>query len=233
MTEDRTACYAALEQHFLTCRELRAVPVVENGEPMVALGPVFSGRTLVSDPAMRAFTGEEIYVRQALVPMLEAAQHALKGFYAEWNLLVVYGYRHLDIQTAKFAAHKARVQARFPELTGLDLDEAVHRFSAVPDVAGHPTGGAVDLCIATDDGRRVPMGTEVVEYSPDTYVFSPFIPREAWHNRQLLRTAMLGAGFAPFDGEWWHFSFGDREWARYYNRPQARYAQLSFRATAA
>lgn len=232
MSEDRTATYAALEQQFLTCRELRAVPVVENNEPMVALGPVFSGRTFVSDERMRAFTGDEIYVRAALVPMLEAAQRTLRDYQADWNLEVVYGYRHLDIQTAKFEAHKARVLAQYPNLAGADLDEAVHRFSAVPEVAGHPTGGAVDLRIVTDDGARVPMGTEVVEYSPDTYVFSPFIPREAWHNRQILRACLIRAGFAPFDGEWWHFSFGDREWARYYNKPTAHYTQLRFSTVA-
>lgn len=233
MTDDRTAYYAALEQQFLTYRELRTVPAVENDDPMVALGAAFSGRIFVSDERMRAFTGEEIYVRSTLVAMLEAAQHALRDFRADWSLEVVYGYRHLDIQTAKFEAHKARVHARYPELSGIDLDEAVHRFSAVPEVAGHPTGGAVDLRIVDNDGRRVPMGTEVVEYSPDTYVFSPFIPREAWHNRQVLRACMLRAGFAPFDGEWWHFSFGDREWARYFNKPNAHYTQLRFSTVAA
>jgi D-alanyl-D-alanine dipeptidase len=28
-------------------------------------------------------------------------------------------------------------------------------------------------------------------------------------------------GLAPFDGEWWHFSYGDREWAKYYEEEAA------------
>ncbi|MDR3125675.1 MAG: hypothetical protein LBU20_01195 [Candidatus Nomurabacteria bacterium] len=27
---------------------------------------------------------------------------------------------------------------------------------------------------------------------------------------------MMSQGFAPYDGEWWHFSYGDREWAAWY-----------------
>jgi D-alanyl-D-alanine dipeptidase len=41
---------------------------------------------------------------------------------------------------------------------------------------------------------------------------------------------MLGVGFAPFDGEWWHFSYGDKEWAAYYNKPNAVYEQIDFSA---
>jgi D-alanyl-D-alanine dipeptidase len=61
---------------------------------------------------------------------------------------------------------------------------------------------------------------------PDTFTFSPFISKEAWANRQLLRRVMIQAGFAPFDGEWWHFSYGDKEWARYYDKRAAMYDQL-------
>ncbi len=42
---------------------------------------------------------------------------------------------------------------------------------------------------------------------------------------------MLTAGFAPFDGEWWHFSFGDREWARFYGAENALYEQIQFATT--
>ncbi len=42
----------------------------------------------------------------------------------------------------------------------------------------------------------------------------------------LLRRAMAQAGFAPFNGEWWHFSYGDREWAAVWNAPFALYTHL-------
>ncbi|WP_414834057.1 M15 family metallopeptidase [Afifella sp. YEN Y35] len=225
---ENTAFYAALENQFLTYEELAAVPVEDNGEAMVAIGDGFSGKVFITDRRMTAYTGENIYVRSGLVPMLERAQQELKSILPGCSLEVVYGYRHLDIQNAKFEAHKERLLKEDPTLSGTALKEAVHRFSAVPEVAGHPTGGAVDVRIKDSSDEKLPMGTEVAEYAMDTYTFSPFIAKEAWRNRQLLRCCMLRAGFAPFDGEWWHFSFGDREWAKYYNQPKAIYSQLRF-----
>lgn len=36
---------------------------------------------------------------------------------------------------------------------------------------------------------------------------------------------MVEAGFAAFSGEWWHFSYGDREWAAIWNKAAALYQQ--------
>jgi D-alanyl-D-alanine dipeptidase len=94
-------------------------------------------------------------------------------------------------------------------------------------VAGYPTGGAVavDLLRA---GEPVDLGTPVMRADRDSFTFSPFISPPAWEARQLLRRAMMAAGFAPYDGEWWHFSYGDKEWARFYRKPEALYDQVSF-----
>lgn len=37
----------------------------------------------------------------------------------------------------------------------------------------------------------------------------------------------MEAWFTPFDGEYWHFSYGDRERAFYYDQPHAIYDQVS------
>ncbi|TWG92359.1 D-alanyl-D-alanine dipeptidase [Mesorhizobium sp. J18] len=220
--------YRLLENHFLTYRELASVPVEDCGEAMVPIGPEFSGKVLVVDEQMKAYTGDRIYVREALVDRLEKAQQTLKTVMPDCDLQVVYGYRHLNIQTFKFESYKKTVLERQPELEGVELNETVHRFSAVPEVAGHPTGGAVDLHIVDASGKPLPFGTPIHKYDDDTYVFSPFIDRESARNRQILRYCMQVAGFAPFDGEWWHFSYGDREWAFYYSQPKAIYSQLNF-----
>jgi len=59
-------------------------------------------------------------------------------------------------------------------------------------------------------------------------MYWPRISKDAWHNRQILRLWMMTAGFVPYDGEWWHFSYGDREWAKYYGMPNAIYNQIAF-----
>lgn len=221
-------CYAALERHFLTYRELATVPVQDNDEPLIAIGDEFSGKTLVIDSTMKVHTGDKIFVRSRVVAMLEMAQHALREIAPGCDLEVVSGYRHLDVQRQQFQEQIQHVLRKTPSLSGEELKEAAHRFCAVPEVAGHPTGGAVDVRILQSNGEALSMGTDLGEDAMDTYVFSPFIDREHWRNRQNLRFCMLRAGFAPFDGEWWHFSFGDREWARYFNKDKAIYNQLSF-----
>jgi hypothetical protein len=42
-----------------------------------------------------------------------------------------------------------------------------------------------------------------------------------------LSPIMTKEGFAPYDGEWWHFSYGDKEWAFYYKQDKALYNQVS------
>ena len=62
--------------------------------------------------------------------------------------------------------------------------------------------------------------------NPNIQVFSKNISKIAKNNRMLLRELMLKNEFAPFDGEWWHFSYGDKEWAYYYQKKAAIYTQL-------
>jgi polar amino acid transport system ATP-binding protein len=87
--------------------------------------------------------------------------------------------------------------------------EMAHKKVAEPSVAGHPTGGAVDVRI-----KGMPdLSFENCEYNQED------------PNERRLNEAMVDAGFAPFWGEWWHFSYGDREWAAYYGKESAIYSQ--------
>lgn len=109
-------------------------------------------------------------------------------------------------------------------LSDLEVRRRAHRLVASPDVAGHPTGGAVDVTLRID-GQDLDMGSGVADFSAVDRigVFSRAVATDVQQRRLLLRQVMLSAGFAPFDGEWWHFSYGDREWASYYGHPLALY----------
>jgi len=130
------------------------------------------------------------------------------------------------VQTAAHEQVKQRILREQPGITGAALTEEAQKFIAAPSIAGHPTGGAVDVRVINAAGQPLDMGTEAHELARASYTFNPFVSKEVWMNRQKLRQAMLSAGFAPFDGEWWHFSYGDKEWARYYNKPAAFYMQV-------
>jgi D-alanyl-D-alanine dipeptidase len=219
--------YQLLETKMLSYTDYADVPVKPSAEPLF---PILSSRNLTArqiDKDMLAFTGESVHVREGVLARLQEAAEALAAYDVDLQLEVVYGYRALQIQKQLFEKYKAELAG---EYKGEALLAAVHRLVAVPEVAGHPAGAAVDIQIIKN-GEPLNFGTNVHEFVPDTFTFSPFISREAWNNRQLLRRVMMTVGFAPFDGEWWHFSYGDKEWARFYGKSWALYGQINFSVT--
>jgi zinc D-Ala-D-Ala dipeptidase len=217
--------YQELESKMLDYKDYKDMPVQENNDPMVPIIPTANLAARQLRTEMLPYTGEQVYVRSGVARRLAQAADNLAFTNPRYQLEVVYGYRALEIQNRNFERAKKQFEG---EYVGDELLAATHRLIAVPEVAGHPAGAAVDLQII-QDGRPLDFGTKIWEFVPDSYTYSPYISKEARLNRELLRTAMMSAGFAPFDGEWWHFSYGDKEWAKHYDRPAAIYEQIDFR----
>jgi D-alanyl-D-alanine dipeptidase/diaminopimelate epimerase len=175
---------------------------------------------------MRQYTGDKIYVRDSLAQKLGNVNARLAA--SNLRLKVVYGYRHPAIQQAYFAARRTEILVGSPDLSGSALERYTHNFVAVPDVAGHPAGAAVDLTIIDASGEELDMGTGIADYSDPTLIrtFDPRVTKEQYNNRLALHNLMVGQGFAPFYGEWWHFSYGDREWAAFNHKKIARYGVI-------
>lgn len=223
---DRCEVETLLEALFLTYKELVSVPVVECGQDMVPLTAAFGVRACPINKDMEPYTGDAIWVRRGVAERLQKAQEALQVFLPEAVIEVVYGYRHPDIQQRSFEAirQKLLLGQRFENEES--LKERAHIYVAVPEVAGHPTGGAVDVRLRGPEGLY-DMGTQAHDFCALSYALSPFVDKEVWFRRQYLRMAMTAAGFVPFDGEWWHFSYGDREWARFTGATAAFYGPVS------
>ena len=216
--------YDLLETKQLNYTDYQAVIVRDNGERLVAIPSSKSLAARGVDPAMAAYTGDEVFVRETVLKNLQTAARLLQDYDVTLSLEVGYGYRALEIQKQIFEKYKTKFSSKY---SGAELLSRVHKFIAVPEVAGHPAGAAVDIQIVRS-GQPIDFGTNMWEFKPDSFTFSPFISKEGWQNRQLLRRVMMNVGFAPFDGEWWHFSYGDKEWAKYYNQPSALYQQEDF-----
>lgn len=217
--------YVELEANMLKVSDLINVVVVDNNEILVPLCdvPPLAVRQIGDD--MKAVSGEEILVRSSVREMLIEVGSNITGKLGEVCLEVVYGYRSLSIQTNLFKEMRNRNQEL--GVSDEDIIEVTHRQIAMPEVAGHPTGGAVDVQIVRQS-KPINFGTDIWEFESKSYTYSPEISEEALENRLLLRAAMIEVGFAPFDGEWWHFSYGDREWAAYYKMSTAFYDQVEF-----
>ena len=167
-----------------------------------------------------------IIVRETVYYMLCEADRALKrkAGYESCQIVVTYGYRSPEIQEYLFDMAMKQRRQENPNLSELDLIEMVHREIAHPQVAGHPTGGAVDVTIFDYEKKQfLEFGTEICEFgSKDIYYAARYIKPIAKKNRRILRTIMCQQGFAPYDGEWWHFCYGDKEWAYYTYKHQRK-----------
>lgn len=206
-----------------TYQELQQQKTSENHEPFVSLNQNSSLLTDCQKKDMLPFTGEQIFVRQEVAKRLQQAQQYLDIQAPGTKLFVVYGYRHPEIQKKYFEDFLKK----HPDITDW---ETVHQFVAVPEVAGHPTGGAIDITLGDAKGVPLDMGTPIADYTDKQKIqtFAKHISEEQKQNRQLLHDCLVQFGFAPFYGEWWHFSYGDREWAAFYEQKQTLYSQREF-----
>ncbi len=225
--------YEDIESGFPTVDQLLDIPVEESGEPLVKVTDV--------DPLVLSFhnsadmiplVGEVMYLRKQVFERLLGAGHELKAIQSDLRLKVFYAYRALEVQQRYFEAIIQKMKKQYPDADAVYWRNMAHNLIAFPEVAGHPTGGAVDTTITNiRTSQDLDMGVgvrreEYVEAGRRIYTFSPEIDQVALTNRTLLREVMQHAGFVPFDGEFWHFSYGDREWAHQTGATNAIYSQV-------
>lgn len=166
------------------------------------------------------------FVRESVFKKLSTVQKQLKINNLNLSIFIKCGYRSMENQIKMFTTQLNILSKQYFE-NPIDLYEKTHEFIAVPNVSGHPTGGAVDITIVDNNNQQIDFGTKYLDFNnPNIKVFSKNISKTAKKNRMLLRELMLKNGFAPFDGEWWHFSYGDKEWAYCYQKKFAIYKQL-------
>jgi D-alanyl-D-alanine dipeptidase len=231
MTNDEK--YSKLEKGFIQYKDLLRMNNCNDQadkEKFTALprkGRCVIGKYLPCFNEMQEITPSPL-VRETVLQKLQVVDTLLKQQNKDYQLTVTEGWRAMEIQEQKFNEQSERLNSLYTDQT--ELFEAVHRYIAVPGVSTHPTGGAVDVAIYdTRNNSMLDFGADIYDFDVGRiqYTFSPEIKlgSSAYKNRILLRNVMLSQGFAPYDGEWWHFSFGDKEWATYYGKDQYLYNQ--------
>jgi len=195
---------------LLSDPQVTEVPVVECGEPLVALDPAFG-------PA-RAL------VRASLATRLEVAAGLLP---AGIGLRVVEGHRAVGDQRAIIARYSADLCALHPGISAAELERLTSRYVAPVAVAPHVAGAAVDLTLVDACGELLEMGTPI-DATPEQsrgrcYFASTRINADARAHRDLLADVLGVVGLVNYPTEWWHWSYGDRYWALATKAPAARY----------
>lgn len=219
------------DARILTYDELAKVEVRECGEQLIAIQDLPSPSAIVclyEKEDMKPYLGDRMMVRLSVAHRLIGAARDLESRLPGAKIWLAYAYRHPVVQLRYFTRLMHDERLKNQNASELDLKRRVHNFVAAPEVAGHPTGGAVDLSIILN-GKKLDMGSGIADFSSPLKLptFSEHISTMQSKNRILLREIMLDQGFAPFNGEWWHFSYGDREWAAFYSQAAAVYGPIT------
>jgi zinc D-Ala-D-Ala dipeptidase len=203
---------------------VRNVPVLDSGEPLITLRDA-SPRLFVDNSGGYAAHGSPLFhlVRSGVRSrLLQAAAHLPAGV----GLLVLEGYRPPSHQLVLFERYCRRFAAEHPYARAEQIERMTARFVAPIEVAGHPTGAAVDLTLCNAHRQPLDMGTAPNEAVPASALDAIDIDIGARARRQLLAQALTAQGFINYPSEWWHWSYGDRYWAFASRAPTAVYGAV-------
>lgn len=210
--------YAALDR-----TERLSAYLVEDVAATVSLEPV-------DDPLcdLRTIPGNDVLAYASSLPNASLRRAAAERLISVGRMLANNGYvlelleafRPYEKQKKEFDNISALLAKEYPELSKKALWRKITEFIADPDLCPpHLTGGAVDVRLLRAVGNTVDMGAEINALSPVAALMSSDISPEARQARDALIDAFLTHEFAPMPTEWWHFSFGDRYWGAFYDRP--------------
>jgi zinc D-Ala-D-Ala dipeptidase len=198
-----------------------AVPVEENGEPLVDV----RAHLRVDDRKHEDSRGAEVHLRRGVLDRLLRAQALLPD---GLRLLFVEGYRPPALQRHYFETYADALRAAHPDWPADRIRSAASRYVSPPEIAPHSAGAAVDLTLTDADGRELDLGTAMnanpEESDGACYTGAGNITEKARANRAVLGEALSAAGLVNYPTEWWHWSYGDRYWALQTGAPAALYA---------
>lgn len=138
-------------------------------------------------------------------------------------------YRPISRQISMWNAVHAEMKAKNPDMPAAQLEKLCENFIANPYDgigSGHQACCAIDLTLCKDDGTELDMGTKMHEFTPHTRTMSDAVTPEQRANRLLLKNALEQQGIINYAAEWWHFSYGDHQWAWIVKAPEALYGPI-------
>ncbi len=217
--------------------------MLKNDEPLVAI--VNSKKLLVEPiwenpiddiegPLYREYILEnpeynQIFVRETVSKMLE---RAVENLPKEYRLVVRAGHRPLKVQYQLLDGVKNQYLSKNPAVSEEQALEFARTYVSDPSIKlpPHCCGAAIDVdVLSVKSGKLVDFGCPVNTDSEVAYLKTDKISKEQMNNRKILQKAMLESGFAPFDHEWWHFSYGDKAWADYHTKSDILYGLVELK----
>jgi D-alanyl-D-alanine dipeptidase len=149
------------------------------------------------------------YLQRQPAEMLVKASKLLQAKYPNYRLLVYDGARSRAVQWKLWKALPNVPPKKRTSFVANPAEGSIHNY-----------GCAVDLTVATADGKPLDMGTHYDYFGDLAYprkeaelLKAGKLTEKQIANRKILRAAMEGAGFEGITSEWWHFNAFSRKQA--------------------
>jgi D-alanyl-D-alanine dipeptidase len=180
-----------------------------------------SPRLVVDERACQAFGESEFscYVRERVGHLLERAAGSLPP---DYSLIIKAAFRPPITELRYFEIAYDVYRGAHQGMASEDIFRLLSAEVAPLALAGHPTGGAVDLTLGyrgEEVGGRGAFESARTGSGGRAFLSSPDPDCGGAANRRILAKAMCGAGFVNYPPEWWHWSYGDKYWAFISGRP--------------
>lgn len=208
-------------------KEVQDVLSIDNHDPMVILGD--NETNLQLDFSVDLGYENEFIVRETVAKMLStAASYMPENVF----LCVKETYRPLSFQ--RFIYNRRLIllfcNPEYKTLTSQEIRTIASEYIAPPEVAGHPTGGAVDVSLIDHNGNELDLGCayddDPVVSQGRCYSYFSELPQAVIRHRKMLFDCMQKAGFINYPFEWWHWSYGDKYWAASTGAKHAIYSAI-------
>jgi len=173
----------------------------------------------------RSFS-DDFRIRTPVYDKLKAAKKFLpSGIF----FLLFEAYRPLSRQIELWESTLREIKKMRPALSAQDMIALCEYFVANPYDgigSGHQACCAVDISLCTTDSYQLDMGAEMQEFNSKTPTDAIGITEKVKANRHILKHALESVGFVNYPAEWWHYSYGDHQWAWLLGKTEALFGPL-------
>ena len=223
-------------------QEIWKIPIKESGEKLIPASYIPEKILCRPQYFIQGIDGAvpECFMREgAFAALLKAATLLPKGY----RLVIYDAWRPLKVQQSLFLKFSEELRKECPSDTDDEsIFDMASRFVSPPKndpdkVSPHMTGGAVDVGLVDECGLSCPMGSEfdetskrsVTDYFEEKLRNEELMPeeREYLFNRRILYNAMIESNFINYADEWWHYDYGNQNWAASKGASFAFYGKIS------
>lgn len=213
-----------------TCTEdIYSIPIVDDGSALCVVSDSAYWRVESAYYAQNINGAIDIcYLRPEVITRLEKAAREIAN-QTGWQLVILDGWRPTTLQQALYHDIYEQICQQYPHESEEQLILRTQEFVSLPSKdpnrpSPHLTGGSVDVTLCDATGQALDMGSAFDEPTmrsyTDAYEQTPGPIRE---RRRLLYQAMTNASFTNLPTEWWHYDFGNQNWAYYSGNAEAIY----------